>query len=61
MLKTCELGKFWLAASSTATAGAVGTRFRYLDTLRYVLIALALAGLGVVIYARLDDWRTERR
>ncbi|MCG6559110.1 D-Ala-D-Ala carboxypeptidase family metallohydrolase [Ruegeria sp. 1NDH52C] len=29
----------------------------YLDTLRWVLIAAALGGIAVTIYARLDDWR----
>ena len=29
----------------------------YLDTLRWVFIAVALAGIAVTIYARLDDWK----
>lgn len=29
----------------------------YLDTLRWVLIAVALAGIAETIWARLDDWR----
>jgi hypothetical protein len=33
----------------------------YLDTLRWVLIAVALAGIAVTIYARLDDWRRGQR
>ena len=33
----------------------------YLDSLRWLLIALALVGLIIVIYARLDDWRKGRR
>ena len=41
--------------------GAILPLVPYLDTLRYVLIALALAGLAVVIYARLDDWHKGRR
>jgi len=41
--------------------GAILPLVPYLDTLRYVLIALALAGLAVVIYARLDDWQKGRR
>ena len=28
----------------------------YLDTLRWVFIAVALGGIAVTIYARLDDW-----
>lgn len=33
----------------------------YLDTLRWVLIALALGGIAVAIYARLDDWTRGQR
>lgn len=33
----------------------------YLDTLRWVFIAVALAGLAVTIYARIDDWKRGRR
>jgi hypothetical protein len=33
----------------------------YLDTLRWVFIAVALGGIAVTIYARLDDWRRGRR
>lgn len=33
----------------------------YLDTLRWVFIAVALGGIAVMIYARLDDWRRGRR
>ncbi|KIQ69440.1 hypothetical protein [Wenxinia marina] len=29
----------------------------YLDTLRSVFIVVALGGIAVTIYARLDDWR----
>lgn len=29
----------------------------YLDTLRWVFIAVALGGIAVTNYARLDDWR----
>ena len=29
----------------------------YLDTLRWVLIAIALIGIAVTIHARLDDWK----
>ena len=41
--------------------GAILPLVPYLDTLRYVLIALALAGLAIVIYARLDDWQKGHR
>lgn len=33
----------------------------YLDTLRWLLIAVALAGVAVTIYARLDDWKRGQR
>ncbi len=29
----------------------------YLDTLRWVFIAVALVGIAITIYARLDDWK----
>jgi zinc D-Ala-D-Ala carboxypeptidase len=37
--------------------GAVRPLVPYLDTLRWLFIALALAGIVVAIWARLDDWR----
>ena len=43
------------------TQGAILPLVPYLDTLRWVFIAVALAGIAVAIYARLDDWRTGRR
>lgn len=33
----------------------------YLDTLRWVFIAVAFGGIAVTIYGRLDDWRRGRR
>ena len=33
----------------------------YLDTLRWVFIVAALAGIGVAIYALIDDWQAGRR
>jgi hypothetical protein len=33
----------------------------YLDTLRWVLIAIALIGIAVTIHARLDDWKRGQR
>jgi len=33
----------------------------YLDTLRWVFIAVALAGVAVAFYARIDDWKQVRR
>jgi hypothetical protein len=32
----------------------------YLDTLRWVFIALALVGIAIAIYGRLDDWKRGR-
>lgn len=43
------------------TQSAILPLVPYLDTLRWVLIAVALAGLAVTIYARLDDWKRGRR
>ena len=33
----------------------------YFDTLRWVLIAIALIGIAVTIHARLDDWKRGHR
>jgi len=46
-----------LAETQTATQPLV----TYLDTLHWVFIAVALGGVAVTIYARLDDWRRGRR
>jgi hypothetical protein len=45
----------------TEAQGAILSLIPYLDTLRWLLIALALAGLVIVIYARLDDWQKGQR
>jgi hypothetical protein len=37
--------------------GAVLPLVPYLDTLRWLFIAVALGGIAVAIYARLDDWK----
>ncbi|XDA97042.1 D-Ala-D-Ala carboxypeptidase family metallohydrolase [Sulfitobacter sp. LCG007] len=37
--------------------GAVLPLLPYLDTLRWVFIALALGGIAVAVWARLDDWK----
>ena len=41
--------------------GAVLPLVPYLDTLRWLFIAVALGGIAVAIYARLDDWKRGRR
>jgi len=41
--------------------GAVLPLVPYLDTLRWLFIALALGGIAVAVWARLDDWRKGRR
>ena len=41
--------------------GAVLPMLPYLDTLRWVFIALALAGIAVAVWARVDDWKKGRR
>ena len=43
------------------TQSAVLPLVPYLDTLRWVFIAVALGGIAVTIYARLDDWKRGRR
>ncbi len=41
--------------------GAVLPLLPYLDMLHWLFIALALAGIAVTVWARLDDWRKGRR
>jgi hypothetical protein len=43
------------------TQAAVAPLVPYLDTLRWVFIAVALVGIGVAVYARWDDFRRGRR
>jgi len=43
------------------TQSAIQPLIPYLDTLRWLFIAAALIGVGVTIYARLDDWRKGKR
>ena len=52
-----EVAQQVLAETQTAILPLVP----YLDTLRWVFIAVALGGIAVTIYARLDDWRRGRR
>lgn len=52
-----EVAQEVLAETQTAVLPLVP----YLDTLRWAFIAVALGGLAVTIYARLDDWRQGRR
>ena len=40
----------------TETQGALEPLIPYLDTLRWVFIAVALLGIAMTIYARFDDW-----
>jgi hypothetical protein len=46
-----------LAETQTAILPLV----RYLDTLRWAFIAVALGRIAVTIYARLDDWKQGRK
>ncbi|MCC5993788.1 MAG: DUF882 domain-containing protein [Rhodobacteraceae bacterium] len=41
----------------TQAQGAVLPLVPYLDTLRWLFIALALGGIALAVWARLDDWR----
>ena len=43
------------------TQSAILPLVPYLDTLRWVFIVIALAGIAVTIYARLDDWHRGQR
>ena len=43
------------------TQSAILPLVPYLDSLRWVFIAVAFAGIAVTIYARLDDWNRGRR
>ena len=45
----------------TETQTAILPLVPYLDTLRWVFIAVALVGVAVTIYARLDDWKRGQR
>jgi len=47
--------------AAVETQAAVQPLIPYLDTLRWLFIAAALAGIAVTIYARWDDWRRGRR
>ena len=46
---------------SVETQGAAQPLVPYFNTLGGRFIAVALAGIAVAIYARLDDWNRERR
>jgi zinc D-Ala-D-Ala carboxypeptidase len=43
------------------TQSAILPLVPYLDTLRWVFIAVAIVGIGVAIYARIDDWKRGQR
>ena len=43
------------------TQSAILPLVPYLDTLRWVFIAVALGGIAITIYARLDDWKRGQR
>ncbi|MDP3961711.1 MAG: D-Ala-D-Ala carboxypeptidase family metallohydrolase [Pseudorhodobacter sp.] len=43
------------------TQSAILPLVPYLDTLRWVFIAVALIGIAVAIHARIDDWKRGRR
>ncbi|MBC7138892.1 MAG: DUF882 domain-containing protein [Defluviimonas sp.] len=52
-----EVAQSVLAETQTAILPLVP----YLDTLRWVFIVVALGGIGITIYARLNDWKRGRR
>jgi len=43
------------------TQSAIQLLIPYLDTMRWLFIAMALIGIGITIYARWDDWRRGKR
>ncbi|MEX2375219.1 MAG: D-Ala-D-Ala carboxypeptidase family metallohydrolase [Dehalococcoidia bacterium] len=43
------------------TQSAILPLVPYLDTMRWVFIAVAIVGIGVAIYARIDDWKRGQR
>jgi len=43
------------------TQSAILPLLPYLDTLRWVFIALALGGIAVTVWAQVDDWRKGTR
>jgi hypothetical protein len=53
-----------LEAASSAIAeaqGALSGIVPYLDGLRWLFVAVALAGIALTVYARVDDWKRGRR
>lgn len=50
-----------LQQAVTDTQSALQPLIPWLDTLRWLFLATALLGIGVMIYARWDDWRKGRR
>jgi len=59
---TAGAGAVEAAEGAIAEAqGQVQALVPYLDTMRWVFVALALAGIALAVYARLDDWRQGRR
>jgi len=45
----------------TEAQGGILPLVPYLDTLRWVFGALALGGIGIAVWARVDDWKKGRR
>ena len=43
------------------TPAAILPLVPYLDTLRWVFLAVTLGGIAVTVYARLDDWKRRCR
>ena len=61
-MATIGAGGVEVAQEALAEAqGAILPLVPYLDTLRWVFIALALAGIAVAVWARVDDWKRGRR
>jgi zinc D-Ala-D-Ala carboxypeptidase len=49
------------SAALSEAQGALSGLVPYLDTLRWLFVAVALAGIALTVYARIDDWKKGRR
>ena len=57
----CRVKSQWQSTVLAETQSTIQPLVPYLDTLRWVLIAIALIGIAVTIHARLDDWKRGQR
>lgn len=50
-----------IGAVASETAAEVLPLVPYVDTLKYIFVALSLAGIAYTMYARMDDWNKGRQ